>query len=388
MLTICLGPNGSGKSLWAMHQLERALLNDNRPIVTSLAVDVPALNEYMQRKYQGRAPDVTNRVWLLEKDQQRTFWRYRSTEFDAYYGRIFAPRGPFGDESWRQPDGGRIFILDEIQTTFGARDWQKTGPEFVAYQSQHRKASDDVIAIAPASSLVDKQFRVLFGECVVLQNMYQLRVGWVKAPRKIVCRTYANCPPAQGEDQLTKEDIYIDAKAIAGCYRTQDGLGFCGSNADKGREAKGIPLKMVFVGLGCASIVAYFGIRAAFDWGTRATVSWIGKPGRKMAEQVAGLPVPSAVAAPVAVMPMFGNIGPSPVLAAAKAPVVVPVAVVADEIPEAGGWARVGGRVALDTDCGLIWGTKLEEKGRYLFLDGEKYRRRMVGSSVLARVKP
>lgn len=278
MLTICVGPNGSGKSLWALHQLIRFLREDKRTIVTSLAVDLPRLNEYLQQHYKD-APDVYRRVLKIGAEEMKTFWRYRgvvdvwtdgSDGFDGAWGLEPVAFGAFPGEDWRKVTKGVIYVLDEVQTIFGAREWQKTSSEFLAYQSQHRKLGDDVIAISPASALIDKQFRILAGECVALSNLYKLKIGPVKAPRKIIYRVFQNCPPAPGEEALARGSFTIDGEGLASCYNTAAGVGIvAGADADKGKESKGVPFWALFVGLAAACVVAYFGLSRGMNWAAK-----------------------------------------------------------------------------------------------------------------------
>lgn len=258
MLTIVLGPNGSGKSLWGMHQLIRILTTTNRMIVTTLAVNLSLLNEYLQKI--GKPADVLNRVLVIDKVQLKTFWRVRGVSPDGEYGMSPVVAGKFGDESWSSVPHGIFYILDEIQVAFGAREWTSTGPEFVAYQSQHRKLGDDVIAISPASSLIEKQFRVLSHETIALSNQYQVKVGWFTAPKRIIYKIYSNCPPVPNEPPLGGGNIYIDAAGLAACYNTAAGLGIVGSTADKGRSVKGIPWWTLIPGVALVAFLAYFGL--------------------------------------------------------------------------------------------------------------------------------
>lgn len=291
MLTICVGPNGSGKSLWAVHQLVKFLRDEKetRPIVTSLPLDMERLNEYVQQQMGEKAPAVFSRVIRIGPEEQRIFWRHRGIKLDwtdgtddGEWGWKPIVLGPFGDSTWKGEPGpgqGVIYILDEIQNTFGARSWQQTGPEFVAYQTQHRKFGDDTIAISPASALIEKQFRLLCKECVVLHNMYQERIGWVKAPRKIVYRTFQNCPPAIGEDHTTKGEFRIDREGLASCYRTEEGLGVVGrGNADKGKESKGLPVWAMFTLLGVGCLFAWLVISQGMKFASKKATAKLALP--------------------------------------------------------------------------------------------------------------
>lgn len=252
MLTVILGRVGSGKSLYAMHLLIEELRHSQRHIVTTLSVDKAKLNDYVQRKYAKEDLDVCGRIHRLTKEELRHFWRCRGLS------PVGVPlyRGPFGDSTWAYPDSGIAYFLDEAQEGFNARAWAATGVEFTSYGTQHRKLGDDVIAITPASGLLDKQFRMLCGECVTLENWYTRKLGWFRAPRMITWRKWLNCPPDQSESAVQSGRIYIDAAGLASCYCTEEGVGIVGRGADKGKVAKGVPWYMVFL------IIAFVGFCA------------------------------------------------------------------------------------------------------------------------------
>lgn len=242
-MTIILGRVGSGKSLYAMHLLIEELRQTRRHIVTTLSVDTGELNAYVQAKYPGEDLDVCGRIHRITKEQLKHFWRARGLSPCG----VPLYRSTFGDCSWEWPDQGICYFLDESQEGFNARAWAATGTEFTSYATQHRKMGDDIVAITPASGLLDKQFRMLCGECIVLDNWYRRKLGWVRAPRMITWRKYMNCPPEQAEHAIQQGRIYIDAKGLAACYRTEEGVGIVGRGADKGKYAKGIPWYMIFV---------------------------------------------------------------------------------------------------------------------------------------------
>lgn len=243
MLTVILGRVGSGKSLYAMHLLIEELRHSQRHIVTTLSVDKAKLNDYVQRKFPKEDLDVCGRIHRLTKEELRHFWRCRGLSPVG----VPLVRGPFGDATWGYPDNGTAYFLDEAQEGFNARAWAATGIEFTSYGTQHRKLGDDVIAITPASGLLDKQFRMLCGECVTLENWYTRKLGWFRAPRMITWKKWLNCPPDQSESAVQSGRIYIDAAGLASCYCTEEGVGIVGRGADKGKVAKGVPWYMVFL---------------------------------------------------------------------------------------------------------------------------------------------
>lgn len=365
MLTIVLGPNGSGKSLYGMHQLVRILTTTNRMIVTTLAVNLSLLNEYLQKI--GKPADVLNRVLVIDKAQLKTFWRYRGVLPDGEYGMAPVVAGKFGDESWSSVPHGIFYILDEIQVAFGAREWTSTGPEFVAYQSQHRKLGDDVMAISPASSLIEKQFRVLSHETIALSNQYNVKVGIFTAPKKIIYKIYSNCPPVPNEPSLGGGNIYIDATGLAACYNTAAGLGIVGSTADKGRSVKGVPWWTIIPGALVAAVVVYFGLSYAMGFVVKRGMDKL-----RVSEVAAMSPQPAPTltnGVPAAVFPSgFDQV------AAAPAP-----AVVKEEEPlKYYSWCRASSRVPggaekvtyyVETEIGMVSGKTWREVGVRGYLD-------------------
>lgn len=271
MLTICVGKTGSGKSLYAMHLLVREARTTTRPIVTTLGVITPQFNEYLQRSYPKETHNICQRLHIIEKESLVQFWRHRGLS----PGYVPIVRGPFGNPSWHWPDNGVCYILDELQCGFSARHWQSLAAEFTEYITQHRKLGDDIVGITPSSSLIDKQFRSMAHQCIVLDNWYQRKIGWFTSPRKIVWFQYANCPPLQNEKPDQKGSIHIDPHGLADCYRTEQGVGITGNIADKGKSAKGIPWWAVFLALAVTAVSLMWLVRTATHWGLRSATTVI-----------------------------------------------------------------------------------------------------------------
>jgi len=269
MLTIVVGKTGSGKSLFAMHWLIKELRSTNRQIITTLAVDLEELKKYCDERYEKEDIDVHNRVRQVEKEELRTFWRCRGYRLPAREAIILCR---FGDgEAWGRSNAGVCYILDEAQTAFGAREWAKTGTELTEYITQHRKLSDDVMVIAPACALLDKQFRILAHECVVLENLYQKVFRGFKPPQQIRWHSYQNAPPVPGEEPQASGKIYIEPKALAKCYNTAAGMGIVGgAGADKGRKVRGIPWYWLILAIPLGGLAMWFFSRTVVRHGTKA----------------------------------------------------------------------------------------------------------------------
>lgn len=273
-LNIVIGPTGSGKSLFEMVLADMFLRTDTRVIITTLAIDVPRFSEWLAETYGDKAPsNIAARILRIDANDLATFWRIRGITYDGDYGYIPVKRGRFGGEDWKAPTVGVVYLLDELQVKFKAREFMKNSGEFLDYQPQARKLGDTILGVSPASSLLDKGFRDLANQCIVLRNMYKLKVGMFTAPRKIIAQAYLNCPPAHGEEPLAKHEFTIDAKGLASCYKTQEGVGVIGIAADIGKVARGIPYWVIFPAALILGLVVWkllsAGLHGGMNWGLR-----------------------------------------------------------------------------------------------------------------------
>lgn len=253
--------------------LIRSLLKeDPRPIVTTLAIDPFRLAEYMVEVYGDDAPpNIASKIIRIGPEDLATFWRVRGIQYDGDYGYVARKLGRFGSQDWQVAQSGVIYMLDELQVKFKAREFMKNSGEFLDYQPQARKLGDTIVGVSPASSLLDKAFRDLANQCFVLTNMYKLKVKGFTAPRKIVARVYTNCPPVHGEEAIDKHEFTIDAKGLASCYRTQEGVGVKGIGADLGKVARGIPWWTIIPGGLVLGVAIWFvlsaGLHGTLRWG-------------------------------------------------------------------------------------------------------------------------
>lgn len=359
--------------MWAVMQLIRILLHDTRVIVTSLSLDLARLNEYLQQKYGDKAPDVFRRVVLIDKEQAKNYWRCRGVKVSTEYGWEPQFLGPYGDSTWcaENLSHGVVYILDEVQRVFGAREWSKTGPEFLHYQAQHRHYGDDVIAVTPSSSLIEKQFRLLSGECVVLKNFYKVKVGMLKAPRRIVYQVFENCPPMPGEEPTQKGSFTIDAVGLASCYNTAAGLGVVGGQADKGREARGIPWYYVIPGAIVAGLAIWFTLSSALN----GTVKWGLKKmtfGDKKSPAVAARAQHVVEPIPLSAIPdVLPKQEPARVVFHESPKLKL------EELPACYGDGQAGDTIVLETELGNVYGKHLVKRGLVWELDGQSFAKRL-----------
>jgi len=260
-IRILFGPGGSGKSLYQMRIVVQELRHTKRNIVTNLAIDLPRLQEWCEEQFPAEVIDVGRRIRILNVEEGKQFWKYRgnavlsaSQTFDPDY---VDDRG----------DYGVCFIVDEAGAAgFNARGWAATegrstrGVECEWYLDQQRKFSDDVWASANgrAPSAIAKPFRDKAHEFVRLKNGYLSSFGKFRGIGKFTARFY-NHEPDKNSEPFKQEEWKMDATGLASCYRTQDGVGVVGVNADKGQRAKGIPAQFIIPGVICGLLVLFVG---------------------------------------------------------------------------------------------------------------------------------
>jgi len=366
MLTQAIGKVGSGKSLWAMEQTCLELRATQRQIVTTMDVLEGELNAYVQKRWPTIDCQVCQRVTKINKEQLKQFWRYRGRRSDG--SQIVLPEFGTG-ESWNMMDPV-FYLLDEVHEGFGARNWQKTGPEFISYISQHRHLGDDILGTCPQSTLLDKQFRNMVGECVILDNFYKRKVGLFRMPRYIKWAMFANCPPVPGELPTQEGKMTIDPDGLAGTYRTEGGLGVVGKQADKGKVAKGIPWWWLLVGLGALIVLAWFASKIVFRLAGVKSQEFAHLGVAKALNGTPGMSAPVQTVSNVVVN--------SEALVAAlwrdrmEKEAAARAAVVKTN-PVARAYA-VAGRVAVvTTDTEQLWGEHLDVRGGLLVLDGRLF---------------
>lgn len=310
MHTIVLGKFGAGKSRYGTQLLVDELLHTERPVVTTLAIDLPRINEYIQQLDPEHDHHVWQRVLAINKHQVAKFWRYRGVASLGEYGQVPIEYGPCSmhdkqvpfDPAWQAVSQGVCYLIDEAPFAFHARRYATTGIEFSDYIGQHRHLNDEIYSFARASDMLDKQFRITADRCIVMDNWYQKAISIFTAPKILRGDIYENCPPTPGESPVNTFKIHIDPKGLASCYNTAGGLGIAGTGtADMGKRAKGIPWWTIIPGGIAAGLLVWFGcsrlLHAGANWGSKKiTVTAVQTNAAHLAASV---------------MPGFGNITPS-----------------------------------------------------------------------------
>lgn len=329
------GKPGGGKSLYALTRLVDELRNTTRTVVTNLPIDAGALNAWFQSR--GENVDLHRRLRIIDTEELSTWWRHRGRPADNDPG--LAPwvdlppqLGPRGETDFAANPGPCFYVLDEIHTHFGSRQWMQTGPAALWYLSQHRKLGDDVFLISQAPGQVDKQLRSLTQEWIHCKNLRKLKWGGVfRPPQRLLIRSFESEPSKQGGEPLLDMNIIrIPAPGLADCYATASGNGIAGAhNADKFEKTKkGLPWWV---------LLAVPVVLVVFLWNLESLIG-------AAVKRVSPGPAPQApVAAPLPPPPPEAPPTPEPPAAAIAPPPLPPPA------EEVIAWVKEGRRVRLWT---------------------------------------
>lgn len=224
---IC-GRPGGGKSLFAVMQLCEELRRSERTIVTNLALKLPELAEWCFRNIE-RPVDLSARVRLLDDDQVRQFYLYRPgmecTDRMVKGGMDVPDLTAFQSLPY-----GCLYVIDEAHLFFGAREWQRVGPDVQFFLSQHRKLGCDVMFITQHPEKCDKNFRRDAQDFTIVRNLGMERMfGGVSLHGRFRRATYLDIPRGNGTDTPTETGFFRLKVAEYGClYDTSAGVGLVG----------------------------------------------------------------------------------------------------------------------------------------------------------------
>lgn len=242
MIKVIFAPGGGGKSFFQMHVIVRQLRETRRNIVTNLAIKVPEFNAYLEHRFPDESLNLVGRLRVLTPSETYEFWRYRG------------PMKWTGNEYEYEEDKGVYgvcYVIDEAGVSgFSATGWaaklgQGTrGERCLWYLDQQRKFGDDVFASTNGRTpeQIAKPFRDKAHGFIKLKNEYIAQYGPFRGRGRFVWKEFTE-EPRKTSEPVAMGKFQIDG--LADCYRTQDGVGITGNNADIGARAKGIPILWV-----------------------------------------------------------------------------------------------------------------------------------------------
>ncbi|OAM88045.1 zonular occludens toxin domain-containing protein [Termitidicoccus mucosus] len=236
------GKPGGGKTLYAVSRLIQSLVA-GRYVVTNIVLHVERLQCYLHEFHPELNVHVLERVVMLDDEMLGEFWRYRRNDFTLSLDCIKEDKTVDFSSVCEAGVFDVDYYLDEIHIKFNARAWQKTGPQALNYLSQHRKLGDNVYCITQSIANVDKQFRSVAQDFSYIRNYRVEKFRGFTRGNNFERKTYLQPVSGNGDEYVEKETFTL-RKSIADCYDTSGGVGMAGGgSADKGKKAKGIPLK-------------------------------------------------------------------------------------------------------------------------------------------------
>jgi len=242
------GKPGGGKSYLATRWILRDLLETENPIVTNIPLDFDGIAAYCE-KHGKPGFDVGSRITVLPDESVREFWRYRGN------GVILPGLTDSEIASGVRPDpqsfGGPVcYYLDEIHKFLNSREWKNTGPLLLWYISQHRHFGDEVVWITQHVGNVDKQWKSVTQDYTYVQNFAKEKFRGFTKGNKFRVETYLE--PYTGSQTLQEsEEVKPDWEGVGSCYKTS----IAGGDADKGKRVKGLPVWVLFAGIGVAAVL-------------------------------------------------------------------------------------------------------------------------------------
>jgi len=324
MIHFITGKPGGGKGLVSMRLILAELQESSRPILTNLAVELnpwvtadgrPMLGllAYLRKKF-GKTFGAEKRVFRLNDDQAAEFFLWRAVENGS--GVLTLDRAKANlvgrEDSQKIMDfdvgllekGPHFYVIDEAWKFWGSRNWQKTGEGVLFYNSQHRKAGDDVLIVTQHTKQIDPAVQRVAQDFWVCKNRSLLRIGLFRQPDDFVIQIFDQ-PPTGGAMQkpMSKEKFRLDKAGLAQTYDTTAGVGLSGRMlGDASKKKKGVPFSWLW-GLGLAvPVVIFLGINYGMKFVNKRVA---------VGSNAVGAAISNFVASPKA-LPGVGQVGPVP----------------------------------------------------------------------------
>lgn len=274
MISFLVGKPRNGKSLRAMMKIWEQLTTTQRFIITNMVLDLDVLQALLIARGFGHVC-ARARIRMLTDEETKNFWLIREfgtlptpSDYNEKQGADVDYSPIFKDERyWETGDEanplapvslrGTFYVIDEVHTHWRARGWSGTPRHIDFYNSQHAKLNDSVLFITQNTKLVDQNLCRLAQDFTYCRNHRLEKHGRFRGDNKFTAHTYPGPVSNDKEVTLNVETYHLD-KALADCYDTSAGVGMPGGGtADKGYRAKGIPLKMIWVGLGLVLVACW-----------------------------------------------------------------------------------------------------------------------------------
>ncbi|HSH93565.1 MAG TPA: zonular occludens toxin domain-containing protein [Roseimicrobium sp.] len=316
MIHFLVGKPRNGKTLRAMMHVWEQLTTTTRHVVTNMVIDIDRLQALLIERGFPHI-DARARVRMLNDEQTRDFWLYWGFGYDLPkcdryddakadtrldFGPLFENERFWKDRDTTNPESlpvmhGVCYIIDECHTIWPARGWKGTPRHADFFNSQHGKLNCIIFFITQNTKLVDTNFLRLAQDFTYCRNHRLEKHGRFRGDDKFTAHTYPGPISSDKEPTLNKETYRLD-KTLASCYDTSAGVGMPGGGAaDAGYRAKGIPLKMVWVGLGVFLVLCWLGMTYGIPMLTNRFIAPVIDPAAKGKKQAPGSTAAPAVVA-------------------------------------------------------------------------------------------
>jgi len=276
MIYMLTGKPRAGKSLLALRRIVQELSSGHRVVVTNLAIKLPDLAAYLQKKYPDKNIDLLQRLRLLTDEQTKHFWLYRRPEVPGDEGRVDGvtteqeKKGHF--PTWPAKYRAVLYVIDEAHIHFDARRWMEAGHSLTFYNSQHGKLDDETYFVTQFLDLVDKRLKGFAQLYIYVVNQGLRRfLSYFSPPSYMVAKAYSQ-PVQNGKDEHFEwSERWLLEKDLADCYDTSQGVGMPGSGKPETKPKKG--LSMVWI-VPLAFLVVYAAVKSLglVTWGVGKTL--------------------------------------------------------------------------------------------------------------------
>lgn len=250
MLHILSGNPGGGKSYLACERILNELQVTERTIVTNLALNLDAIQRHVDKHVKTKQINISTRIRIIEDEQCSRFFLYRPmgykipqlTEEQEKKAERFDLENCFLDDARYAPFmeafegympqtaktgnlGGCLYVIDEAHLMFPARGYRDFTRLAEFYLSQHRKFSDDIIAITQFPSKLDKNFRSLAQDITICRNASFEKMQWFRGPQGFLRMQYLSIAGAISQKPQTTKFQRFHFETVGTFYETSAGVG-------------------------------------------------------------------------------------------------------------------------------------------------------------------
>jgi hypothetical protein len=242
MIRIVTGNYGGGKSYFGVREICYELLEGSKIVVTNLPLKLPELREYIQKNLpKNESFELEDRVRILSEEEAKVFYLHRGHGTNIAGVDIKEARE--GKHQIYPPDmdDGVLYVIDEADKMFSARNFQNYSLACTYYITQHRKLNDEIIFIAPDLQLMDKQLKLGVQEFIYLSNGAYQRVMGLRGVALFKVKAFSQPNTRPGMVPCYSLSYRLD-KEKANCYETCQGVGIRGKSKPEDVRKRGISI--------------------------------------------------------------------------------------------------------------------------------------------------